>query len=216
MSMMRNMAFVLLAIGALASCAATPRSLLTTSAQLREQTPFTPVPVSQSWINAPSIVMVMQRGLRGESEQRVALANSAAVPGENVIIMRTQSRTGRAGRLDYDEFIRWAGGTPAPFGALRSGDLLSGDDDTGTYFWAEERIGSDTLCVLGLRRLTSAQRLLPAGATTLDILVRNCVRNTLEEALSPLKAGSVSTAPVAGATVGASRVISPLAAPVVR
>lgn len=216
MSIVRNAMLMLILTGFLGSCAAAPQSLMMTSAQLREQTPFTPVPVSQSWINAPSIVMVMQRGLRGESEQRVALANTAEVPGENVIIMRTQSRAGRAGRLDYDEFVRWAGGTPAPFSNLQSGDLLSGDDDTGTYFWAEERVASDTLCVLGLRRLTSAQRLLPAGATTLDILLRNCVRDNLEEALSPLKAGSVSTAPVAGATVGASRVISPLAAPIVR
>lgn len=216
MSIMRTIVLVLMVTGALSSCAATPRSLLTTSAELREQTPFTPVPVSQSWISAPGVLMVMQRGLRGESEQRVALTNTGGVPGENVIIMRTQSRAGRAGRLDYDEFVRWAGGTPAPFGALKSGDLLSGDDDAGTYFWAEERVAGDTLCVLGLRRLTSAQRLLPAGATTLDILLRNCVRDNLEEALIPLKAGSVSTAPVAGLTVGASRVISPLAAPVVR
>lgn len=216
MSVIRNISLLLLWTGLLVSCAATPQSLLSTSAQRREQTPFTPVPVAQSWINAPGIVMVIQRGLRGESEQRVALANMAGVPGENVIIMRTQSRAGRARRLDYDEFVRWAGGTPAPFGALKSGDLLSGDDDAGTYFWAEERVAGDTLCVLGLRRLTSAQRLLPAGATTLDILLRNCVRDDLEEALIPLKAGSVSTAPVAGLTVGASRVISPLAAPVVR
>jgi len=216
MLLMRNLALMVAFTGVAASCAATPRSLLTTSAQLREQTPFTPVPVSQSWINAPSIVMVMQRGLRGESEQRVALANTVGIAGENIIIMRTQSRPGRVGRLDYDEFVRWAGGTPAPFSNLQSGDLLSGGDDTGTYFWAEERVAGDTLCVLGLRRLTSAQRLLPAGATTLDILLRNCVRDDLEEALSPLKAGSVSTAPVGGATVGASRVISPLAAPVVR
>lgn len=214
--MMRKALLTFITMIALASCAATPRSVLTTSAKLREQTPFTPVPVSQSWIDAPGVLMVMQRGLRGESEQRVALANTASLPGENVIIMRTQSRAGRAGRLDYDEFVRWAGGTPAPFSNLQSGDLLSGDDDTGTYFWAEERVAGDTLCVLGLRRLTSAQRLLPAGATTLDILLRNCVRDDLEEALSPLKAGSVSTAPVGGATVGASRVISPLAAPVVR
>lgn len=215
-SMVWRVALVLTSAAALAACAVTPQSLLTSSAELREQTPFTPIPVSQSWINAPDIVMAMQRGLRGESEQRVALANRAGVTGENLVIMRAQARDGRADRFNYDEFVRWAGGTPAPFAGVTSGDLLSAEDEAGVYFWAEERAGADTVCVLGVRRLTSAQRLLPAGATTLDILMRNCVRGEAQDALAPLLTGSVSAAPTPGVTAGASRVISPLAAPVVR
>lgn len=215
-SRMRHAALMLALTALVAGCALPARTLLTPSAELREQTPLTPVAASQSWINAPDIVMVMQRGLRGESEQRVALASRVAVPGENVILMRARTREGRIGRLSYDEFLRWAGGAPAPFGETRAGDLLSGEDDAGSYFWAEARMGEDVVCVLGLRRLTSAQRLLPAGATTLDILLRNCVRGDAEAALAPLRAGSVSAVPTAGVAAGESRVISPLAAPVVR
>ncbi|SCY16240.1 hypothetical protein SAMN05660710_00880 [Paracoccus tibetensis] len=215
-SMFWRIGLVLSCAAALAACAVTPQSLLTSSAALREQTPFTPISVSQSWINAPDIVMVMQRGLRGESEQRVAMANRAGGTGENVVIMRAQAHHGRAGRFDYDEFVRWAGGTPAPFRGVTSGDLLSAEDEAGIYFWAEERGGADVVCVLGVRRLTSAQRLLPAGATTLDILMRNCVRGESQDALAPLLAGSVSASPMPGVSAGASRNISPLAAPVVR
>lgn len=214
-SMVGRMPLGVILAAALAGCAYTPRDLLTSAQDLREQTPFTPIPVLQSWINAPGIVMVMQRGLRGESEQRVALVNQAPVAGENVIIMR--SRAGNAtARLDFYEFVRWAGGAPSPFEAIDVGELLTGNDETGTYFWVEQSIGEASHCVFGIRRLTSAQRLLPDGATSLDILLRNCVRGDPEEALAPLLGGSVSAAPIAGVEAGQTSVISPLAGPIIR
>lgn len=200
----------------LAGCAIDPRALLTTSRELREQTPFTPVSVSQSWINAPGIVMVVQRGLRGESQQRVALENRSGVPGENVIVMRARHRGGNAGRFVYEEFMRSIGGPPEPFTDIGSGDLITAEDDIGPYFWVEQRVGDDVVCVLGIRRITSAQRLLPGSATVLDILLRNCIPGDAQQALAPLSAGSVSAPPSAGVAAGSTRVISPLAAPVVR
>lgn len=201
---------------ALSACTEGPASLLTTPAQLQERTPFTQVAPTQSWINAPGIVLVMQRGLRGESQQRVALANQTGVPGDNVIVMRAQSLSGRPGRFGYEDFMSRIGGAPAPFADVSSGDLITAEDEVGPYFWAEERFGDDTICVLGIRRITSSQRLLPGTASVLDIMLRNCVQGEAEEALGPLMSGSVSAPPVTGAVVGESRVISPLAAPAVR
>lgn len=212
----RSALLVMVAAFLVAGCAVDPRALLTTSRELREQTPFTPVAISQSWINAPGIVMVVQRGLRGESQQRVALDNRSGIPGENVIIMRSQNRSGNGGRLVYEEFMRSIDGPPEPFTEIRPGDLITAEDDIGPYFWVEQRVGDDAVCVLGIRRITSAQRLLPGSATVLDILLRNCIQGEASEALAPLSAGSVSAPPIAGVAAGDTRVISPLAAPVVR
>lgn len=210
-------AFLLVSVGLfLTGCTVDPRAFLTTSRELREQTPFVPVATSQSWINAPGVVMVVQRGLRGESQQRVALSNRSGVPGENVIVMRAQVRNGNAGRFVYEEFMRSIDGPPEPFTDVGSGDLLTEEDDLGPYFWTEERVGDSTVCVLGIRRITSAQRLLPGGATVLDIMLRNCVPGDAQAALAPLSDGSVSAPPSAGVEAGTSRVLSPLAAPVVR
>ncbi|MFC7704600.1 hypothetical protein ACFQXB_10390 [Plastorhodobacter daqingensis] len=162
------------------------------------------------------MVLVLQRGLRGEAEQRVALQNRSGVPGENVIIMRAQNLPGSAGRFVYEDFIRWAGGAPAPFVGLRSGDLVTNEDGLGRFFWAERRIGDDTVCVLGVRRVHAAQRLLPGEATVMDILLRNCVRGTAQDAIRPLLEGSVSTQPLPGVSAGETRVLSPLAAPDLR
>lgn len=200
----------------LSACAVDPRSLLITPAQMQERTPFTTVAPQQAWINAPGTVMVMQRGLRGQSEQRIALDNPTAVPGQNLLILRAQSLAGRSARLDFEEFIRRVGGAPAPFAAVASGDLITDEDEIGPYFWTEQRFGDDVVCVLGLRRVSSTQRLLPGNATVMDILLRNCVRGTAQEALRPLFSGSISAPPVSGTAVGETRVLSPLAAPMVR
>ncbi|CAM3331199.1 hypothetical protein PANO111632_14675 [Paracoccus nototheniae] len=200
----------------LQACAIDPQSLLTTPAQLQQRTPFTAVAPQQAWINAPGVVMVMQRGLRGESEQRVALDNRTTVPGENLLILRAQDLGGRAARLNFEALLRRIGGAPAPFATVRAGDLTADEDEIGPYFWTEQRFGDDVVCVLGLRRVTSSQRLLPGNATVMDIVLRNCVQGSAQDALAPLFSGSITAPPVTGAVLGETRVLSPLAAPMVR
>lgn len=134
--------------------------------------------------------MVTQRGLRGASEQRVALSNDTHLPGENLIQMVSKSRNGRPGRFVFETFIRQIGGAPSPFTNITSGDLVTGEDDLGTYFWTELQYGNSDICVLGLRRVTSAQRILPGNASILDILIRNCVRGDVQTALAPLLAAA--------------------------
>jgi hypothetical protein len=100
------------------------------------------------------------------------------------------------------------GGTPEPFDGLADRDLNTGTDSLGPYFFAERRLGADTLCVLAIRRLDSSARPLPVRADALDVMLRNCVRGSREEALAPISAARLAV----GASGGLLN-LSPHAAP---
>ena len=190
--------------------------MLKSRQQIEKQTPLVPVPASHSWVNAPGTVLVMQRGLRGESEQRIGLLNDTALPGENLIVIRAATDGVNPGRFRFEQFLHRVGGAPAPFADISAGDLSEGRDDLGTYFWAERPMEAGALCVFALRRLTPEQRLLPMNAASMDMMLRNCTRGGADEALQPLLGDSISTTPVSGTSAGSSLMMSPLAAPGVR
>lgn len=182
-------------------------------AEAEETTPFSVVPTGQTWLNVPGATFVMQRGLVNSSEQRIGLRNQTAVPGDNMMVVRARDTAGQRGRLRFEEFMRRVGGPMTPFEDVTSGEMLDAVDGSGTYFWAERRFGVDTICVLGMRRLDGTGRQLPAGIDVMDILLRNCIRGTTEQALEPLLAASVAGGPAFGAGAGQTRMLSPLAAP---
>lgn len=207
------MGAALLAVLALSACMIEPPKLPQTLAEAEETTPLVAVPPSQAWVNPAGLTSVLQRGLVNGSEQRIGLANSTPVPGDNLMILRTRRTFGQTGRFRFDEFMKRVGEVPAPFADLRAGDLRTGQDGIGTYFWAEQRMGAETLCILGLSRLGAGGRQLPGDADALDILVRNCVNGTTDEALAPLLEASVGGTPMTGGAPGESRMLSPLAGP---
>lgn len=174
------------------------------------------VPDNRAWISAPQGLLTLERDLSGEKEQIVALPNETAMRGDNSILLRARVGDGAdRPRFQLAEFLERVGGAPEPFGELNDSDLRSREDALGSYFWTEKRLGADTICVLALRRATIEGRPLPRGTNALDIMLRNCVSGTVEEALQPILAESVAFFP--GAAVGAgpraSRSLSPLAAP---
>ncbi|KPQ07566.1 MAG: hypothetical protein HLUCCA12_04020 [Rhodobacteraceae bacterium HLUCCA12] len=182
------------------------------SMEVREHTvEFAVVPASRAMIHAPDAVLVLQRNLGSALEQRIVLANPTAMRGDNIIHIRAQTdASARLSEFNFEEITTRFGGLPAPFQRLTDGALLSGEDDLGSYVYARETIGTNTLCVLVLRRLTVGARPLPEGAQALDLMMRNCVQGSLEEALEPLSARALSVSGSAGEAVYS---LSPHAAP---
>lgn len=200
---------------ALSGCADLARDYLRWPGQVEDQTDFRRATVGRAWVNVPNMTLVMQRDLFPYGvEQRISLRNPTTVTGDNMMILRSRKNDSGAGRLRYEEFMRRIGGAPAPFNDLNSGELLSGEDSMGTYFWTERRYGSSTLCVLAIRRVSMADRQMPGNADAMDLMLRNCVLGSVEEALAPAMDQSLSVGRSAsGGLQGESRLLSPLAGP---
>lgn len=207
---------VLLVPLVLSACALLqPLNLPMTVAESEERTVTVAVPDAHAWINPPGVLLVAQRGLVNGSEQRIALKNATTLGGENQAILRTRNTYGLQTRLRFEEIMVRVGGAPFPFEDVEAGELMEGEDAMGAYFWAERRFGADTLCVLALRRIAAGARQLPDNANFMDIVLRNCIRGSAEEALIPILASSVSTAPTVAPAPGRTRLISPLAGPTI-
>ncbi|MEO8242010.1 MAG: hypothetical protein ABI832_06825 [bacterium] len=164
-----------------------------TSEEIMDTATYVSVPTSGIWVNAPGAVTALERGLLNAREQRVALPNRTTVPGDNTLILLARYLPGPTlGRFRYEEFLQQVGGLPDPFQAMSSGDLLSGEDALGPYFWSEKRYGANVICVLGLRRLGGGVRQMPDNANALDVMLRNCVNGTAEDALMPISAANIA------------------------
>lgn len=172
---------------------------------------FAVVPPGRALVHAPESLLVFERNIGGALEQRVVLPNDTTIPGDNVLHLRAQTVTSaRPQEFSLDEISARFGGLPAPFGRAVPGSLLSGQDSLGAYVYARETIGVDTVCVLVLRRLTAGARPLPRGAHALDVVLRNCVVGTVEQALAPMSDRALAIAAAPQATV---YTLSPFAAP---
>lgn len=173
---------------------------------------FVQVPQSQLWFQVPQAQVAMQRSFRGGMEQRVGFANATGTAGDNFLLMQAQERSSR---LQFEVLERRIGGFPAPFKGADPGTFKAGQDGTGSYFWAEHRSGADTMCVLAIRRLGLASSQLPPRYSSVDVLMRNCVRGTATDALQPImNLGSVSLPGSIGGSAGNNpQMLSPLAAP---
>ncbi|MGA0614053.1 hypothetical protein [Paracoccus sp. KR1-242] len=194
-------------------CSTDPQTFGLTRSQIEERSPFVAVPNSQAWVNAANTRSVLQRNLGAETEQKIGLSNASGVSGDNIILLRTRAGSSNLGRLRFEDLVARFGGLPHPFTNLGSGDLLEAQDEIGTYFWTGQSVGESTNCVLGIRRVDGGMRQLPGGAGIMDIIVRNCVNGSQQDALAPLLANSIGIAPGAGGADGVSRMLSPLAAP---
>jgi len=201
---------------AFSTCTLVPSQLPPTLADAELTTQFVTVPSNQAWVRAPGAVVVMERGLLNSMEQRIGLVNHTAAPGDNMLVLRARVVEGQQqGRFRFDEFLRRVDGLPAPFGALKPGDLFTDADELGVFFWAENRSGSSTVCVLGLRRLDSTMRQLPGNTNVMDVMLRNCVNGDVEQAIEPIMAVNIGNLASGGKTAssGGIRMLSPLAGP---
>jgi len=172
---------------------------------------YTVVPATRAMVNAPNALVVFERNLGGAIEQRIVLPNDTAVRGDNVLHIRAQ--TGDSARLEefnFEEIEARFGGLPAPFERLTVSSLNSGTDALGTYVYGRETLGTSTVCVLVLRRLGVGARPLPRGTSALDVVMRNCVNGSVEQALAPVSERALS---VTGSVGGTNYTLSPHAAP---
>lgn len=216
MSLVRAPLYLALALTGgivLSGCAVGPEGEIMTQREAEERLPLQPVPIARAWISAPGTQLVLQRELGFGSEQRISLINQTSVPGDNLIVLRTRSGMGSRGNLRFEEFLRRVGDVPFPFEDVESGELVSGEDEFGTYLWVEERYGAETVCVLGIRRVDSGMRQIPGNHTIMDVMLRNCVNGTPQDALRPLLAENVAAPAMVQSGSAEGRLLSPLSGP---
>lgn len=148
---------------------------------------YRPVPTSRAYINVPQAIIVMERDLGDAIEQRITLPNATSLAGENVIMLRAQtSGSGARSRLQLSEVLAQFGGVPSPFTSVSDGAMTSRSDANGDIIYSVLRPGGDLTCVLAFRRSLTGGRALPRGARSLDIMMRNCLPGSADEALSPI------------------------------
>lgn len=145
------------------------------------------VPASRAFVNVPNALVVMERDLGVATEQRATLPNTTSLAGENTILMRAQTnRSSSRARLLLDDVLAQFGGTPSPFGSITESALTARSDQYGDITYSVMRPGGDVTCVLAFRRSQIGARALPRGTSALDLMLRNCVSGSVEEALSPI------------------------------
>lgn len=175
-------------IAALSACQVSAPGRMSSPTELAEAlNEYRIVPASRAYINVPNAVLVMERNLGSATEQRVTLPNTTSLSGENTILLRAQSpRSASSTRLVLRDVLAQFGGTPSPFSNVTDGALTTRSDQYGDITYTVTRPGGDITCVLAFRRSQTGGRALPRGASALDLMMRNCISGSVEQALSPL------------------------------
>lgn len=215
MKIARSLVLALGLIGGLAGCDSFTIEAIRHHLKISEPGTYTDVPASQRWISVPGSRVALQRSVMGEEEQRVLLDNNTAVPGENELILRAYGSADRpAGKLNFETLRTRLGGFPDPFAEVRSEDFRTGSDAFGGYVWIGRGYGSTVSCVLAFRRLDAETRLIPSDRSFLDVVLRNCVTGTAQDALAPILAQNIGYGRTSAySDHSGSRLLSPLAGP---
>lgn len=180
-------------------------------ATLESTVEYTVVPPSRAMVNAPEALVVFDRNLNGAIEQKIILPNATALPGDNEIHIRAQtSDSAQLERFRLSDIETRFGGLPAPFRDVSESSLNTGRDALGSYVYATQDAGPNTVCVLVMRRLGVGARPLPRGTRALDLVMRNCVNGSLQDALAPMGERVLA---VGGNANGTNYTLSPHAAP---
>ncbi len=201
---------------AMAACVASPflGNLSVETLQMSRQ--FVQQRLDHGWAAPQGAMVAIQRSLGSEAEQIIGLVNETTIEGDNFLWLRARVPDGRnPGRFSLADFMSRTEGVPVPFARVSDENLRRGSDTLGTYFYLEWRSGGSTNCVLAFRRIAGAERILPRGTNVLEVMLRNCVLGSIEEALLPIQDRQIGVAAVAGTEPagGGNRMISPLAAP---
>ncbi len=145
------------------------------------------VPTSRAYVNSSNALLVLERDLGSALEQRITLPNSTSLAGENKILLRAQtSASASPNRLVMEDVLTRFGGAPAPFAATSGQQFMTVEDRYGSYVHTTRQMGNGVVCVLAFRRAPSGARPLPRGSTALDIMLRNCIEGSAEQALAPI------------------------------
>ncbi|MCC5964868.1 MAG: hypothetical protein JJU24_01915 [Natronohydrobacter sp.] len=184
---LRLVAGLALAVG-LSACQMSSQGGQTSRTELAEAlSEYRIVPTGRAFVSVPNALLVMERDLGVALEQRITLPNATTLAGENTIQLRAQtSRSSSATRLQLTEILAQFGGVPSPFRALDESSLSSSTDQYGDVTYTVTRPGGDVTCVLAFRRSQIGARALPRGSSALDLMMRNCVTGSVQDALAPL------------------------------
>lgn len=202
-----------LAVTALVGCNPAGITLGSGSNAPRDSVPHVAISTKSFWTKEPLALVGIQRDLGQEEEQILGLVNDTTLKGDNFLLFLAGARNGSdlpAFRLE--SFVDRVGGAPSPFSRVSDSDLRIGEDALGSYFWLEYRSGAQTNCVLAVRRLGLGSRILPARAKSMDVMLRNCVLGSVDQALAPILADRIGSS-VGGTSSGGPRLMSPLAGP---
>lgn len=198
-------------LAALAACAAGTGPQLSNQANTKAGAgQYQVVDVSKALVNVPTAMLVLERRSKGAREQRIILPNPTTLRGDNEIMVWTHSAGRTLKHFSFASVKAEFGGLPHPFGNLSSGGLESGSDALGNFVYAQKNYGTNTKCVLVLRRLSAGSRAMASGTSALDVLMRNCTAGTLEDALAPMGGNALG---YQATSTGAIYSLSPLAAP---
>ena len=200
------------AVAALAGCAAgTGPQPSGQGGTVAGADPYYVVDVNNALVNVPSALLVLERRTSNTHEQRIVLPNPTTLRGDNEIRVRAHgSRQTTLKRFSFEGVKRDFGGWPHPFGDLTAGGLVSSSDALGSFAYAQRNYGTNTTCVLVLRRVGAEARSMASGAKALDVVMRHCTLGTLEDALAPMGG---STLGYEATSTGQIYSLSPHAAP---
>ena len=178
------------------------------------QEPFVQQPLASAWISVPDAEMVLARLVGPYAEQRILLTNRTALRGDNVVMLRAHGADlATNGRFQPVKYLASLDTDLFPFGEIADLSFFSRTDSLGTLNWAEWSNNAGLTCVLALRRLDGATRIVPAGRSAMDMILRNCIHGTADEALiaaEPTQAGFAAKTKRPG---DAPEMLSPLAGP---
>jgi hypothetical protein len=201
---------------ALTACVASPFIGTADIQALQTSQQFSRQGLDKTWAAPSGSLVAIQRSLGTEGEQIIGLANETTLDGDNLLWLRARVPDGQnVGAFRLSSFLSRIEGVPYPFTIVSDENLKSTSDTLGAYFYLEWRSGGSTNCVLAFRRVDGRNRILPRGTNVLEVMLRNCVSGSIEEALLPIQDRQIGAAAVAGTTTttGGTRMISPLAAP---
>ncbi|EPX80367.1 hypothetical protein [Salipiger mucosus] len=205
-------AFALSVLAALGGCQTFPLTPTEFGMSL-ESEPFVQQRASDAWVAVDGTQLVLERALGPVSEQRILLPNRTALSGENVMHLRARRgdlvNMGRFRPLD----LLGPEGTPHPFDPFEDLSFRTEDDVLGTLSWAVWTNQAGLNCVLAFRRLDATTRVVPADAAIADMMLRNCIHGSVEEALEPARPSVSGFAATGLPARGAPEMLSPLAGP---
>ena len=197
----------------LGACASFPLSYTEFQARL-DRAPYQSQPLSSAWISAPEAEMVLERRYRSVTEQRILLPNLTVMRGENFILLQSErSPLSLGGRFRPADLLASAQGSPPPFDRFEELTFRTTEDALGMMSWARWTNNAGLNCVLAFRRLDATSRTVLRGTSAMDMMLRNCLHGSEEEALAPIGPAAVGFAASPLDPVAAPQMLSPLAGP---
>lgn len=173
-------------------------------------------PVRNAWAAEAEALVLAQRRLPRAREQLIGLTNDTTLRGDNFILLVAYGSPAHVPRsFTLESVLERVGGVPFPFETLSDAELKRRRDGLGTTLWKEFDTRTGVNCVLALRRLEFDTRILPANTAAMEVVLRNCVTGSTEEALEPVGPDRLAVGIMSASVNGGvrPRVLNPLAAP---